>query len=389
MPPPWDGLAPHPFEITKSQSKLGHEIDIFCGRWPKAGPLIDIKGVTYHTLIREPLQGTVSITTSVILLFSYIFWRKRNTPDIIHSHGHFAIWIYLYRSILHRFFPWSDELKIPLVVHFHNTAQGRWEAFDKEGKYITPHSKYIQWPLSVFSDKTAVKVASACVFVSEETKNEAIKFYNADPQRCFVVETGVNTELFFPVGQEEREKSRKEMDLDMYDKVILNHGMMVERKNIHLLVDALKFLPINYKLLLVGTMDPSYQQKLNEQIAKGGLKERVTLVGYTPYPLTPIAYQVSDVFVLPSTWEGLPKVVMQGLSAGVPCVVSGFRLSDELDGIIYLDDLNPETIARTIQTTVENRVNVDINKLRLVYSWDTRVKEIENVYDFAFKYRLL
>ncbi|OGC70084.1 hypothetical protein A2415_00605 [candidate division WWE3 bacterium RIFOXYC1_FULL_39_7] len=389
MPPPWDGLAPHPFEITQVQSKLGHEIDVFCGRWYKAGPQIEIPNVRYRTFFREPMPGTLSLTTSVVMFFKYLLWRRNNRPDIIHSHGHFGIWVYFYRSLLHKFMPWSDELKIPLVVHFHNTAKGRWESFEKEDKYIAPHSRYIQWPLTVFSDKTAVKVASACIFVSVDNKDEAIKYYGADPKRCFIVETGVNASLFFPVGQEEREKSRKEMDLDMYDKVILNHGLMVERKNIHLIVEAMTLLPHSYKLLLVGKADPVYLQKLMQQINAKGLKERVIVVGYTPYPLTPIAYQVADVFVLPSSFEGLPKVVMQGLACGIPCVVSGFRLQDELDGIVYLENLEPETIAKTIQRAVEEKLWVDVNKLKQSYSWETRVNEIENVYSFALKYRLL
>ena len=36
-PPPWSGLAPHPYELTLAQLKLGHEVEIFCGRWPHAG----------------------------------------------------------------------------------------------------------------------------------------------------------------------------------------------------------------------------------------------------------------------------------------------------------------------------------------------------------------
>ena len=36
-PPPWYGLAPAPYEMTVAQTKLGHTIDVFCGRWPRAG----------------------------------------------------------------------------------------------------------------------------------------------------------------------------------------------------------------------------------------------------------------------------------------------------------------------------------------------------------------
>ena len=30
-PPPWDGLAPGPYELTEAQQKLGHDVVVFCG----------------------------------------------------------------------------------------------------------------------------------------------------------------------------------------------------------------------------------------------------------------------------------------------------------------------------------------------------------------------
>jgi len=260
---------------------------------------------------------------------------------------------------------------------------------EKEGKYITHHSRFIQWPMSALSDKWAVKCASACIFVSQTTLEEAKKYYGTNPERSFVVETGVNTDLFVRASQPERDRSRKDLNLDVYDKVILNLGYMVERKNIHLLLDALALLPVSYKLLLVGSSDASYQQKIEEKINRLDILDRVVRVGYTPYPLNPIAYQISDVFVLPSSWEGLPKAVMQALSCGVPAIVSGFKLQDEIQGVYYLENLDPQTIANTIKSVAESGVSVDVQKIFLRYSWDIRVKEIEKVYDFAKKHYLV
>lgn len=385
-PPPWGGLSPHPYEVTLAQKKLNHEIEIFCGRWPKAGKLEEIEGVKFHPILREPFPATISFTSSVILFFKYLGWRKKHKPDVIHSHGHFAIWIYLYRLFLMKYFPWSEELSIPLVAHFHNTAKGRWVAMDEAGKYISPHSKYIQWPLQVLSDKWAIKVASACIFVSHETLEEAKKHYDADLKRCFVVESGVNTDMFVPAGGEETEKSRRELNYDIYDKVILYHGMVLERKNVHILVDVIKNLPDVYKLLIVGQTDPIYEQKIRQAILHANLEDRITMIGYTPYPQVPIAYQIADLFILPSSWEGLPKVVMQGLSCGVPCLVSGFKLEEEISGLTYLENLDPGAMAIRIQDIIANPPKVDTDKIRQKYSWDYKVNEIEQVYAFVKKY---
>jgi glycosyltransferase involved in cell wall biosynthesis len=364
---------------------MGHKVELFCGRWPSAGPIEQPEGVTPHTVMREPVPNSIAFTSSVILFFKYYFWRrnKNNHVDIIHSHGHFAIWIYLYRYLLQKYLPWSDELMTPMVVHFHNTSDGRKESLEKSGQDIKPDSQYVGWPLMSFSDKLATKVAAACVFVSTETKEEAVKFYGADPAKCFVIESGVNLDLFTRVGGDERDKSRKDLGFDPYDKVVLYHGFLVERKNPHLLVEALEFLPHHYKLLIVGSGEATYDQKIMETIKHKGLEERVIKVGYTPYPLTPISYQISDLFVLPSQWEGLPKVVMQGLACGVPCLVSGFRLSSELKGLVYLESLDPQFMANKIREIVENPPEVDSARIGTFYSWDKRAQELEKVYDYA------
>jgi glycosyltransferase involved in cell wall biosynthesis len=386
-PPPWSGLAPHPYELTVAQVALGHDVHVFSARWPNAGDVEKPKGVTLHSVIREPFIGTIAFTSSVLFFFKYLFWRGKNEDvDIIHSHGHFGIWIYLYRLFLQKFVPWADELKTPLVVHFHNTVKGRWEKMIKEDKFIMPHSKYVAWPLAVLADKWALQTASACIFVSKETAEEANKYYKVDVRRCFVVESGVNPARFIRIGEEERHKSRGELGFDNYDKVLLNYGMMVERKNIHVLVESLVHLPTQYKVLLVGQWgDTGYSQRVDEIRRTKGLEHRVVKVGYTPYPQIPIALQNADLMVLPSSWEGMPKVVIESLSVGIPCLVSGFKMSEEVKGVYYLDKLDPKELAEKAVKILSEHEKVDASKVIHNYSWALRAKEVEGVYDFAKK----
>ena len=384
-PPPWQGLAPHPYELTVAQANIGHTVDVFCGRWPRAGAVEEYPNVTIHSFIREPLPATVSFTTSILLFIYFLVWPFKNKVDVIHSHGHFAIWLYLYRLFLQKFSKDSDDLKIPLIVHFHNTVAGRWKAAEDKDIKLKWYTKYIQWPIEKMANKWAVKAASALIFVSEENKKEAIEYYKANPNKCFVVETGVNINTFKTTTLEEKEKSREELGFDQYEKIILNNGSMVERKNIHLLVESLAYLPDNFKLLLVGPGDTEYLKKINETIENNHLKGRVTKVGYTPYPQLPIAFQVADIFVLPSSFEGLPKVVMQSLACEVPVLASGFKVMDQIDGLYYLENTEPKFIAERIIQILENPQRVDRYKIVHSYSWEVKASQIEEVYKFVLK----
>lgn len=382
-PPPWQGLAAAPYEITKSQSKLGHQIDVFCGRWPNAGPIESLPNTNTHWVYRAPFEGTISFTSSIVMFFKYLKWRKRNTPDILHIHGHFGLWIYLYREFLDKFFPWAKELNAPVVAHFHNTVRGRRVKLEENDSPIKNISKYIDWPLAELSDRLAVKNASACVFVSEDLKNDAIKYYKADASKCFVVETGVNPETFSPVSPDEKVKTRIELGLQPEDKVVLFVGALLERKNVHLLINAISLLPKNYKLEILGEGELDYTSKLDLQIREKNLQDRVRRIGYSPYPYLPIAYQSADLLVLPSSFEGLPKVVMESLACGTPALASGFKLQNELGGVRYLQNIEVNHIAEQIKDCIQNPSAVDIYTIKKNYSWDTKAQELDKIYEYA------
>ena len=396
-PPPWEGLVPHPYELTKAQVALGNEFFVFSGRWPFNGSPEEPEGVKLlHFLgnpslpFRAPVEGTLLVTFAPILLFRYIKFRvgKGKDIDLIHSHGHFGLWIYWYRKMLSKFFPKSRELRTPFVVHFHNTVEGRWKKLEENEKDIKPISKYFDWPLAKKSDKLAVEIADALIFVSEEVKNEAIEYYGADPAKCFVVESGVNPDLFKPMGGIEKEKVQKDLGLEEQDVLILNLGVQVERKNIHLLVESLMHLSERYKLLLVGPFpDDGYRGRIDKFIQDNKLTERVLFGGYQPYPEVPILYQGADIFVLPSLWEGMPKVVMESVSTGVPVLCSGFKIKEDIPGIFYLDNLDPANIAKKISDIIENSVFVDRNKFVAYYSWESRAKKVEQIYELALNNR--
>lgn len=379
-PPPWQGLAPAPYEMTRAQLNLGHEFEIFCAVWPKSGLPEQLPKTKINPIWREPFPGTVSLTSSLALFFKYLSWRKNHRIDLIHAHGHFGIWIYFYRNFLQKYFPWFDELKTPLIIHFHNTVRGRKLKLEENESEIKNISKYISWPLAEYADRLAIKVAAACIFVSKELREEAIKHYGADPKKCFVVETGVNTNLFKPINPEEKAKARIEIKLQPQDKLIVNVGALVERKNIHLLIEALPYLPKNYKLMLVGEGEDAYSGKLIALAMEKEVKERVIRAAYTPYPQIPIAYQEADLFVLPSSFEGLPKVVMESLACGTQVLAAGFNLEEEVSGMEYLEKLDSKILAEKIKEMIQNPRIVDRYKIINSYSWDKKAEEVENIY---------
>lgn len=129
---------------------------------------------------------------------------------------------------------------------------------------------------------------------------------------------------------------RKDMRarLGIKDEPVIGHvGRFVEVKNHSYLIDTffmLKKLVPNSKLLLVGDGEllPSMQGK----VKKLGLVDDVIFAGrqmnVSQY------YQVMDIFVLPSTVEGLGIVAIEAQTTGMPCLISSVVPQE-----VYVTDL--------------------------------------------------
>ena len=74
----------------------------------------------------------------------------------------------------------------------------------------------------------------------------------------------------------------------------------------------------NSKLLLVG--DGVLLEKVKQQVDQLGVNDAVIIVGSKTN--TEDYYQVMDVFVFPSLWEGLPVSVVEAQANGLPCLIS-------------------------------------------------------------------
>jgi len=386
-PGKWDGLAPAGYEITREQVKLGHKITVMCGFWGK-NPPEKIENVNIISVFREPAHGLLFFTSSVILFFKYFLWRNKYKVDVIHSHGHFAIWIYFYRKLIKNIPLLKNfEFEPVFVVHFHNTFKGRWESLKAEKKPINKISEKFFYPLGVLSDRWALEVCDKAIFVSQNLFDEAVKYYQAPIEKCSVVESGVNIELFKKVSQIERQKTRNELGFDEFDKVIINYGKMVARKNIVALVNAVALLPIHYKLVLIGDGPNDYKTEIINAIANGKLIRRVRQFGYADYRDIAVPLQAADIFVLPSDFEGLPKAILEALATEIPVVYSGFEFKEPILGSLKLVEKTPQAIAEAIVKMTQNPVSTDIEKFRIMYSWKSKASAIQKIYEEVLESR--
>lgn len=118
------------------------------------------------------------------------------------------------------------------------------------------------------------------------------------------------------------------------DKVLLFVGRFSPEKRTELLLELISSLPDDYKLLLVGY--GQLEQTLRDGVATKNLSSRVQLITNCSNPAA--FYRRANCFLLTSSFEGFPNVLLEASMCGCPVVVyqteGGAReIVNEINGI--------------------------------------------------------
>lgn len=116
-----------------------------------------------------------------------------------------------------------------------------------------------------------------------------------------------------------RNNIRKKLNIDCDDFLWTSVGRIEEQKNYPLLISAFKKivgLSANNKLMIVGKGDLSLEIK--NLIESEGLQDSIKMLGLR----TDICdiLNASDAYIMSSSWEGMPIVILEAAAVGLPIV---------------------------------------------------------------------
>lgn len=141
----------------------------------------------------------------------------------------------------------------------------------------------------------------------------------------------VDESRFRPVDAETKSSLRRKLSkFSDGDIVITAIAKFMPRKNHRLLVEAIRLLPEQYKLLLAGPIvdsgpltdrDSSVFNDLVRKVAEYGLDARVQISKGFIENIGEY-YQMSDIYAFPSLSEGLGTPVLESLACGIPVVAN-------------------------------------------------------------------
>lgn len=212
-------------------------------------------------------------------------------------------------------------------------------------------------------------------------KGDIVKIYNGANPRDIKAE----------FNQEEIEKLKKELGKKEGDIFLVNTARLVPQKAFDITIRALKLLPENIKLVIVGA--GSDEEMLKSLTKELNLESRVIFVGKVDRSIVSNYRQISDIFVGPSRSEGLGNAFLSAMASKLPVVatreggIAEFLFDkkhnpDKEPTGWVVDKDNPEQIAEAVKDILANpeKTKETTERARAMvlrrFNWDMIAKDM-------------
>jgi|GEM_PF-2553340 glycosyltransferase involved in cell wall biosynthesis len=325
FPPDKGGIADHVSNLSRYMNEQGNDVSIIT---PK-----HLNNKIQRTAL-EGSENTTRIRSFYLLGWPYPTLRNISIPidlglkidsiiqngsfDVIHVHGqHYPIsWIALNSAHKHN---------IPSVLTVHGT-------YALNPKVLGGKTRFEEW----FNKHVFTRILTKTTAVIGLTKQvtDYAKQFGEKSTHYYTVGNGVNTRLY-KKNLVNKKKYRLKYGIDPEAIVILFRGRFDHNKSVIEFAKAakkiIKYDPRSNKVEVVvvggGPLESEVYSILRDV-------EDVHLLNYQPYDQVHELYIASDIFVIPSKYEGLPIALVEAMNAflhivytsvgGMPDILRGY-----------------------------------------------------------------
>jgi glycosyltransferase involved in cell wall biosynthesis len=231
-----------------------------------------------------------------------------------------------------------EKLKVKKVITFHDAIFIRYpELYDSSYRKIFT-AKNMQ----------SCKIADRIIAISEQSRRDAIEFFKAEPAKVKVIYQGCNN--IFRQKASADEKSAIKAKYNLPTDYLLFVGAIEPRKNIAAILQAIYQQKIKAPLLVVGRQT-DYTKTLQELAQKLSISNQVIFLHNVETPDLPVIYQLAQLFIYPSIFEGFGIPILEALCSETPVITSTGSCFEETAGNYskYVQPDNTEQIGETIK----------------------------------------
>ncbi|WP_299489980.1 glycosyltransferase family 4 protein [Acaryochloris sp. IP29b_bin.137] len=211
------------------------------------------------------------------------------------------------------------------------------------------------------------------IVLSQAFGNILHQDYRISRDKIHVIPGGVDTQRFSLTLSREDARSQLGWPQDRF--ILFSPRRLVNRMGLDRLIDAIATLKTTNPDIWVAIAGKGpLRDTLAAQISDLGLADHIKLLGYLPDEQLPMAYQATDLTVIPSqALEGFGLIILESLASGTPVMTTPIGGMPEI-----LQPFTPELI------THEPSAAAIAEKLSDVLTGQISMPSREECYDYAF-----
>lgn len=291
------GVEAHCEELYPRMARLAPDLDFeIVARRPfvNGGPR-QFQGVTVRPMYAPRKQGAEAIVST----FLGVIRARARGSKLVHIHG-------IGPALLA---PLCRALGMRVIVTYHsvNYDHQKWGGFSRS--------------LFRLGERAAIRFANHVIAVAPWLQHRLQKQY---PQRADMISCIPNGSVEFPPSDDGAVLEELALGKDDY---VLAVGRLVPEKNLPLLIEAFKRSGSTRKLVIVGGAD---HDNAFTRSLRAAADTHVIFAGKRNRAALRTLYENAALFVLASTYEGMPIVALEAATLGCPILLSDIDANKDL-----------------------------------------------------------
>jgi len=307
--------------------------------------------------------------------------------DIIHCHTWYAQFAGIVAKLCYG---------IPLVITTHSLEPLRpWKKEQLGSGYDA----------SSWIEKTAIEMADAIIAVSNETKEDVLKYFNVAEDKIKVIYNGINLEEYVVTNET---STLERYRIDSSKPYVLFVGRITKQKGIIHLVNAIKYIDTNTQVVLcAGAPDTPEIAKEMEDCVTEVKKTRDNIIWIDEMLDKKEVIQLyshADVFCCPSIYEPFGIINIEAMACETAVVASavggikevvvdgetGILVSLEQQNEAPFEPINPDKFSKDLANGINKLINDEDlrnsmakkgrKRVEETFDWIAIAKQVEDLY---------
>ena len=241
---------------------------------------------------------------------------------------------------------WAIKKSVPTVATIHHPITVDRDIAIKASRALWKKMKYMRWYSFVGMQKRVSRNLSRIITVSECAKNDISREFKIPAERFRIVPNGINTDLFYPIPEMEREK----------DRIIVTNSADTPLKGLSYLLRAVDQISRNRTVKLTVVGSPKKKGSIKKLISELDMGKLVTFTGRIDNGEFVRQYAKATVAVVPSMYEGFGLPAGEAMACGLPVIsTTGGALPEVVgDAGILVPPGDPNALAKEIRGLLDN-----------------------------------